>query len=411
MAQNKSFRMGGHEILTPRDFCTYFSPAELLRQREMAAGFARRQLAPVSPWHNYHGEMLFKAVFCWGELHDRGVTERGDGWETHEFASDFYSRLVKIDTETGDQTKVEGHSLVTGPEVTGPEFYRNAPGIWRNVRSQWLNLEVDGLKNAIEKDCPARLEKIWDISQKTELKDIEKEKLFIILAAGYFLAGESSINITPEEVKRAFLREEIKKVHAPKEVDGGLVFATSDKEYELQQSSITTTSSIYRITVKKLSAVQSAQGARSKPAKLKLGGDTTEILPGNYRFASYINGETIRIYPTVKENGDIRMERRGGNIELTKKGEPLETIDCTGREILDFAADQAGNYILLEPGKADYSHFPRAGVLSLPTNDIVQVNIRGNDVYMLNSMGHVTKNGQRLKTNFPTALEYMEVIS
>lgn len=406
MAQTKSFRMGGHEILTPVDFCTYFSPSELLRQREMAAGFARRQLAPISPWHNYHGEMLFKAVFCWEDFYDRGTREKGDGWEIHSYASDFCSRLIKIDTATGAGTELETTGL-----VTGSGFYMNVPGIWRNVMSVWTSTKVKMLKKDMEVDCPQLLKRVWDISQNTTLEEGRKEQLFIILAAGYLLAGDMEMthSITSEEARSAFLREEITEVHAPKETEEGLEFAASDEEYVIQQSSITTTSSIFRITVKKLAAVQSAQGARSKPVKLRLGDQVTEVMPGDYRYASYIQDQTIRIFPTVKKNGSVAMERRGNSISLTKNGEPVENIDCTGRDILDFAADEAGNYILLEPGKPDYSHFPRIAVLSLPNEDVVQVEIRGNDVYTLNSYGRVTKNGQEIMANFPTSLENLEV--
>ncbi len=406
MAQTKSFRMGGHEILTPRDFCTHFSPAELLRQSEMAAGFARRQLAPASPWHNYHSELLFKAVFCWEDFYDRGVREKGEGWEVRSYASVFCSRLIKIDTATGAGTELESASL-----VSGPRFYMDVPGIWRNVRSLWLSTKVKSLKEAMDEDCPRLLEKVWDISRNTTLEERQKERLFIILAAGYFLAGDMDMShpITADVAQSAFLREEIKKVHAPIVTQDGLVFAASDEEYAMEQSSMTTTNAISRITVKKLSAVQSAQGARSIPAKLRLGSEVTEIMPGDYRYASYIQDQTIRVFPAVKENGPVVMERRGNSIRLTING-TVKTIDCTGRDILDFAADQAGNYILLEPGRVDYSHFPRAAVPSLPTKDIIQVEIRGNDVYTLNSWGRVTKNGQMIASNFPTSLEYLEVI-
>lgn len=401
MAQTKSFRMGGHEILTPMDFCIHFSPLELLRQREMAAGFARRQLAPISPWHNYHGEILFKAVFCWEDFYDRGPREKGDGWEIHSYASDFCSKLIKIDTATGAETELEATGL-----VTGHGFYPDVPGIWRNVMSMWSSTKVKMLKKDMEDDCPKLLEEVWNISRNTNLEEGRKERLFIILAAGYLLAGDMEMThpITWEEARSAFLREEITEVHAPQETEGGLVFAAADKEYVMEQSSTTTTSSIFKITVKKLAAVQSAQGARSRPVKLRLGGEVIEIMPGDYGYASYIQGQAIRIFPTVKKNGSVVMERRGNSISLTKNGKPVETIDCTGRDILDFAADEAGNYILLEPGKADYSHFHRIAVLSLPTKDIIQVEIRGNDVYTLNSYGRVTKNGQTIASNFPTSL-------
>ena len=60
--------MGGREILTPKDFCNYYSPADLLRHRKMAAGFVRHQMAGLAPWHDYHAELCYKAVFQWDIL-------------------------------------------------------------------------------------------------------------------------------------------------------------------------------------------------------------------------------------------------------------------------------------------------------------------------------------------------------
>lgn len=405
MTQIKSFCMKGHEILNPKDFCTYFSPKELLRQSEMAAGFARRQLSRLSPWHNYHGEMLFKAVFCYDDLYDRGITERGNGYEIHVYAGDFYEKIVKKDSESGELTELE---LRPCGLINAAELYLQIQGVWRNVKSEWLDAEVQRLSEVMREDCPRLLENVSRISQAAALEERQKERLFFILAAGYFLAGDIDMThgISAAEAESAYLRKEVREEHTPKETKNGLVFAASDDEYILERSDKTTTSSIHRITTKKLIAVQSAQGAVKKPAKLNLGGEITEIMPGDYRYASCILDKPIRIFPTMKENGSVRMERKGDFIELSING-TVNTIDCTGRSILDFAADKSGKYILLEPELADYSHFPTS--LSLPDKNIIEVDIRDNDVYLLNQIGEVTKNGQPIQqSKFPTSLKCLK---
>ena len=401
MTQTKrQLRMGGREILTPRDFCTYFSPADLLRNREMAAGFARRKLSSLSPWHNYHGEMLFKAVFCWGDLYDRGIRDAGEDWEDYDYASDFYVRLVRKDLKTGELQALEAQSL-----VTGPEFYRNVPGIWSNVKAGWLSSECGALQKVMAESCPEALRKLWELAKETSLGERDREKLFMILAAGYFLAGKTleGCPISPAEAQAAYLREAVQEHHAPVETEVGLIFAASDTPYEIPKTDLSSTSSIHAITLKKLIAAPSAQGATQKPVLLRLGEETVEIMPGDYRYASFIRGEMIRVFLVVKENGDLRMERKGDIISIVKNGRVQKTIDCTGRNVLDFGADLAGNYILLEPGNPDYSHFPGANIL--PTTNIVEVDIRDNGVYLLNSRGRVTKNGQPILASYPTTLE------
>lgn len=401
MAQIKrQLRMGGREILTPGDFCRSFSPTDLLRNREMAAGFARRKLSSLSPWHNYHGEMLFQAVFCWGDLYDRGIKDAGEGWEDHCYASNFYEKSLRKDLKTGALETLEAHSL-----VTGPEFYRTVPGVWSNVKAGWLSSESSALKKVMAEACPGTLETLWTLAQNTDLPERDREKLFVILAAGYFLGGKSpeEYPITPAEARRAYLREAVQEAHLPVEREDSLIFAASDIPYALPLTDLTTTSSIHTITLKKLVAVPSAQGATQKPVLLRLGEETLEIMPGDYRYASFLRGKLIRVFPVAKEIGDLRMERRGNVILLTRNGVTLNTIDCAGREILDFGADKWGNYILLEPGNPDYSHFP--GATGLPTANIVEVDIREDGVYLLNSRGRVTKNGQPIPTSYPITLE------
>ena len=404
MAQmRKQFRMGGREILTPKGFCDHFSPEDFLRNREMAAGFARRQLSPLSPWHNYHGELLFKAVFCWGDLYDRGVKEAGEDWENRLYASDFHCRLLRKDWNTGKTEVLEAREL-----VTGPDFYGNIPGVWSNVKASWLSPEISALKRVMESSCPETLKTLWALSRETMLEERDMQKLFLILSAGYFLAGKTpeALPISPMEARRAYLREETAEICRPIETEDGLLFPAGDIPYEFTRSALTSTSSIHTITPKRLMAIPSSQGATRKPAILRLDGEETRLLPGEYCYASFIKGEMIRIYPTRKENGSVSMERKGDTILLWQDGELLETIDCKDRWILDFAADAQGNYILLEEHRVDYSHFPGANLL--PTANLVEVEIRGSQVIGLSHKGRVTKNGRLYPANYPVTLGYLE---
>lgn len=404
MAQmDHAFRMGGGEITTPWQFCEHFSPADLLRHREMAAGFARRQLSSLSPWHNYHGELLFKAVFCWEDLYERGIPDSGEHWEERRYSSDFYEKTLRKDLDTGEEIVISCRSL-----VTGPEFYLNVPGVWRNVNSLWLSRESAALRGILMEACPETLRQLWDLSAETGLPQTEQKKLFLILSAGYFLAGKTRADcpISPGEARAAWLRETVKTAQGPVETGNTLVFAASDTPYEIPRSPLQTTSSIHTIALKKLAAVPSSQGATQKPALLRLGTEEIKLMPGEYRYASFINGQMVRIFPVKKENGALSMERRGNSILMSRDGQLLKSIDCTGRDIVDFAGDTEGNYILLEENRVDYSHFPGANLL--PTANIIEVNIREDDVYQLGHRGRVTKNGRLYPATYPATLDYLK---
>ncbi|MBR5000880.1 MAG: hypothetical protein IKY08_02850, partial [Firmicutes bacterium] len=142
------------------------------------------------------------------------------------------------------------------------------------------------------------------------------------------------------------------------------------------------------------------------PVKLILDDETVEIMPGDYRYASFVNGEWIRIFPVRKEHDGVVMERKGNVIFVTAQNQVTQ-IDCSKREILDFDVDSQGNYIILEPKYADYSRMVQnhGGLNPLPSKNIVEVSIRNGQVYLLNNKGSVFKNGVQ-QGCYPTSLIY-----
>jgi len=379
--------MGGREILTPKDFCNCYSPTDLLRHRKMASGFVRHQMAGLSPWHDYHAEIFYKAVFQWNRFVEEKVV--------------FHA--------------VRGRSEVEPVDMA--EFYLDVPGIWRYVSvSRWISTEYTQLEmimhNTYREKYLTVLSSIWKRVQETDLTQEEREQVFMILSAGYFLSrkGMNDLEECPvsaKEIQLAFRGESAEEITGPEPTKDGFVFKASKVPYELPKSNITSTGFIvYTVEIKKITADQAADGSTSIPVKLNLAGETVEIMPGDYRYGSFVNGEWIRIFPIRKEHDGVSMERRGNTIFLTHKDQVAE-IDCSKREILDFDADSEGNYILLEPGYVDYSHYSqKPGVLNqLPSKDIIEVSIRNDQVYLLDTKGSVFKNGVQ-QGSYPTSLIY-----
>ncbi len=379
--------MGGRGILTPRDFCNYYSLLDLLRCRKMAAGFVRHQMAMLSPWHDYHAEIFYKAVFQWNTFDE----------EKDEF------KIIQSLSET--------------EPVDMAEFYLEVPGIWRHVgTSKWITPEYTQLETIMKKTYREQylkvLKPIWKCIQETDLNQEEREQVFMILSAGYFLSrkGMNDLEECPvsaKEIQLAFRGEIAEEITGTEATADGFVFKASGVPYELPKSNITSTGFIvYTVEIKKITAAQASDGATNIPVKLILGGETVEIMPGDYRYASFVNGEWIRIFPLRKEHDGVSMERKGNMMTLTYKNQVTQ-IDCSKREILDFDADSEGNYILLEPGYADYSHFlqKHGGLHQLPSRNIIEVSIRNNQVYLLDTKGSVFKNGVQQGT-YPTSLIY-----
>ncbi|MBR2000791.1 MAG: hypothetical protein IJ994_00640 [Firmicutes bacterium] len=384
---NKQFRMDGREILTPRDFCHYYSPTDLLRHRKMASGFVRYQMAGLSPWHDYHAEIFYKAVFQWN----------------------------KFEEEKAVFNAVRGLSEVEPVDMA--EFYLDVPGIWRHVNtSRWISTEYTQLEkimhNTYGEQYRKALSSIWKSVQETDLTQEEREQVFMILSAGYFLSRTrlndlEECTVSAKEIQLAFRGESAEEITGPEPTKDGFVIKASKVPYELPKSSVTSTGFIlYTVEIKKITAVQSADGSTTIPVKLNLDGETVEIMPGDYRYGSCVNGEWIRIFPVRKEHDGVIMERKGNTIIVTAKDQVTQ-IDCSKREILDFDVDSQGNYIILEPKYADYSHYSqKTGVLSqLPSRNIIEVSIRNDQVYLLDTKGSVFKNGVQ-QGSYPTSLIY-----
>ena len=384
---NKQFRMGGREILTPKDFCHSYSPADLLRHRKMAAGFVRYQMAGLSPWHDYHARLFYIAVF------QRDI-------------------LVK----EKDTFKLF-HGLSENENVNMAEFYLGVLGAWSYVKnSRWPSFETNRLETIMHEAYREQylevLTSICDRVQKTDLKPEEREQAFMILSAGYFLSRKGSDDLeefplSAKEIQLAFRGEYAEETAAPQPTADGYEFRASTVPYELTKSKITSTGFIlHTIEVKKITAIQANNGATNIPVKLILGDETVEIMPGDYRYASFVNGEWVRIFPVHKEHDGAIMERKGNTIIVTAQNQVTQ-IDCSKREILDFDVDSQGNYIILEPKYADYSRMVQnhGGLNPLPSKNIVEVSIRNGQVYLLNNKGSVFKNGVQ-QGCYPTSLIY-----
>lgn len=382
---NKQFRMNGREILTPKDFCRCYSPTDLLRHRKMAAGFVRHQMAVLSPWHDYHAELLYKAVLQWDI-----VTEEKNTFKSF-------------------------HGLSEKEAVNMTEFYLGVPGVWGYMRSKWTSKEYDRfgmlMNETHRKQYLKALTSIWNRVTETDVELEEREQVFMILSAGFFLSMKSlddlkEYPLSAKDIQLAFRGERAEEKAVPKLTAIGYEFKASIIPYELTKSKMTSISFVDVIEIKKITAVQASNGATNIPVKLNFGGETVEIMPGDYRYASFVDGEWIRIFPIRKEHDGVIMERKGSTIFVTAQNQVTQ-IDCSQREILDFDVDSQGNYIILEPEYADYYPFSKrhAVVDKLPAENIVEVCIRNDQVFLLDQQGNVFINGKE-QNSYPTSLIY-----
>ena len=116
-------------------------------------------------------------------------------------------------------------------------------------------------------------------------------------------------------------------------------------------------------------------------------------MPGDYRYASFVGDELIRLYPVIKKNGDRILQRSGNTLYLRDlQGTVLKQFSCAGQNIVDMVpAPKKEEYILLTPGQVDYRKFQEK---YLPTRGIVEVQMKGNIVYLLTEQGEVRRHGE-----------------
>lgn len=345
----KAFEMNGRRITDERLFRRQFSPLELLRQRELAAGFAAQALRPMSYANNFHSFQLYRAV--WQEL----------------------------PSETAD----------------------------------WRDYESEDLGGAMGEADRQLLQRLWDVLTEGGPATGETSRIFWILAAGYLMAGRTleDIPLTRQAAEAAYrkvpeVREEPEFPPIPEK--GDILLPARKKPYRLTldpEEGQRRLEQGRRIIPRKLVPAPHRQGCTGIPVTLEIHRRPEDpapeqiILPmGEYLFCNFVEEVPVFLHPTTVERGGTVMTREKDTITITHPGRETRTIDCTGREVVSFTPEEDGlHWLLADRERLDYRHYSLRNFYNsqlLWMDDVVEVALGQDDaLLMLDSRGRVTALG------------------
>ena len=301
----KELIMSGVQIGNELQFCRYFSPADLLRQRELAAGFAAQVMSPLSLGDSYHSQQLYRAVF---------------------------------------QTLPQ--------QVQDPQDYGR-----------------DACSGILTSAHRAFLEALWDLLELGGEARGEDLKQFWILAAGYFLSGRlpEQLTVTKQELLDAYQRKLPPRVEPdwPDSSGGGdIALPARGKPYILHldiQKGAERLAEGARLIPRRLGAVN-RRGLSNAQVVLEVRGGgrnvyQLQLAPGDYLYCTFVGDVPVYLHPTRVSCGDWTVSRQGNALILEKDGEEIERMDCTGREIVSLAPEGQGGWLLLERCGLNDTHY------------------------------------------------------
>lgn len=370
----KQFMMGGKAITGPMRYRAYFSPGQLLRHRELAAGFFVQQYSCLSTSSRYHSEMFYTAVF-------RRVFPLSQPEQ--------YARCNEV--------------------LCGFPLYRQ-----RNQLREHFALPHQ----------QRLLESLWDLCRGVDLPEEDRQRLFVLLTASYSLAARSLAEcpLTPEEARQAYLR-----TAAPPSGDGWLSFGGSgdlvlqarQEPYRIhmatEEEGLLADGAV--ITPRKLLALPHAQGNLQIPVTLRLYAgpedpDPVElrIEPGDYRYVNVVGDRPVWVHPVSMETPGCRMERRGSTLVVTDAHGVSQTFSCAGLDIIGFAPEeQERGWVLLSALGTDYSAYSHrltyGAALPDERETMVQVAFRQAECLLLDRHGYVHSNLRPVSKQRVTSLQ------
>lgn len=350
--------MRGMAITGVRRFQEYFCPRDLLRQREVAAGFLYLHFRNLSAVDLYHAEVFYDNVF-------------------------------------------------TPPEVSFPLMIPQEYTQVMAARSELERHEKPILNRYfLEPETMDRMQACWKLAQAAGLDDVETGKLYCLLMAGYSLAEKTlpECPITPEEARLAYQRRE----SAEEESRWLRVSATGTVALEARQAP-------YRIlmgqdaesrlekgaeiTPRKILALPHAQGNHAVPVTLELYASaedpqprTVQVYAGDYRYMNFVEDIPVLLHPVVQETPACRVERRDRDFYYEHKGNPGKSrvYRNVELEIIGFAAEEnAAGYLLLTDKGLDTYAYSAEEMVSLPEHNVVQAAFRGTECLLLDKNGRV----------------------
>lgn len=368
----QQFKMKGMAITGPMRFREYFSPAELLRQKEMAAGFFYQHFRHLADVCKYHTEMFYLVAFMEKEAE-----------QIIDFSS--FRGYCPVDV------------VIENMDVNGISYLR------RNLLKQHFQ---DAKQQKL-------LKELWELSRKAAaLTPGEQNRLFCLLTAGYALAGKTveQCPITPEDAQNAFLRKsktEPERAWLTFSDAGEIRLEARDTPYRvlMKLGARERLQAGACITQRKIVALPHAQSSTGVPVTLQLYRDTEDPAPqevtidvGDYCYANFVDTVPVWFHPAVQESATCRVEKMGRKIIYTNKltGQ-IELLESPAVEPVGFAAEQnTAGWLLMYGGNLSDFAYSRKDNDHLHKKDIVQVEFRGDECLLLDRYGTVyTNSGEK----------------
>lgn len=358
----RQFFMQGKAITTFSRFKEYFDPRDLLRDRELATGFLVQHRKWSSPMAYYHTEVLFQAVF----------SDRGD---------------------------IPGFRA---------ESYCENEFIYHGLQFSQAQL----LKELFASGGAGLRQQLWDLAQSTGLENRDRQNLYLVLAATYFLAGKdlTTCPLTPEEAEEAWLRRKPEEKVRPYWLtfdDSGadIALEASEEPYRILMNGTARTLLLqgHPITHRKLIALPHPQGDAEVRLTLEFYQSpdappyqTAHIAVGDHRYFNFVKDQPVHFHPrgirVRSDSGTVTtLERVGRDLLYTRGTAAPRTIPNEGGlEIYGFAPEpNKAGFILLTREGIKYNNYSGRNAPGLPRGDIVEVAFRGSECLLLDKHGHV----------------------
>lgn len=296
-----------------RDYCRYFSPAELIYNRKTAALFLCNRFSHLSDTCQYHTEIFFKVVFL----------SPLDKYEFNE-PSDY----------------VEGGFVTDHCDTVG--------------QMQRLITLMQ------EENIPAIAGTTWKIADGTSLPSDDKIKLFLLLTAAYALAhvspDDEEYSITSQQAENAYLKKkEEEKVDINSLLLAGRIPANEepyniilryDEAEKLLEEGAT-------IEPRKVVAVPHAQGVRNVDVKLDIYSENQQeplsritVKTGDYIYINFVGDCPVLVHPTESRTDIGTAQRQGNTLTYSAFGKMQQSIDCSKFDVICLAAEDIGRGFL-----------------------------------------------------------------
>lgn len=333
-----------------RDYRRYFSPSDVLYNKETASFFFCHRFSHLSAAGSYHAELFFQVV--------------------HMNPLDLYDFNEPSDYLTAD-------FAARGNET-------------REKREQLEKLLED-------EGVPSLAEKTWNIAQQTALPPRDKEKLFLLLTAAYALASVSPDNaeysITPVEAENAYLKKKEKRaVDTLSYLLKGKI-PVSERPYDIvlrHSKAEKLLEKGEKIVPVKLIATDHIQGAQNVDAKLNIYIENQPkpirritVKKGDYIYINFVGDCPVHVHPTESKTANGTAERQQNKLIYTAFGE-TEIIDCSRFDVICLAAEAtAKGFIYISENGIEESNYSRKDDSWLQGNNAVEVTfINGRYVYL-----------------------------